>query len=244
MSVSDPAPTVTPLWLAIGFCTRLPVPRVAADAAARAAAVRWFPVAGSLIGLAVAGGAVLGARVDPWLGALVALALWISLTGALHLDGLADLADGLGAAHGDRTRLLAVMADPHIGSFGTVAIVLQLLAKLVLLHALGTAAWPALILVPVAARCGPLAWARWLPPLKPGLGAGIATGVRSRDLIGWGLVLLGLGWVRLGLLAAPVLILLWGLYLRRRIGGVTGDAHGAGIETVETLLLLALVIPA
>jgi len=137
-----------------------------------------------------------------------------------------------------------VMADPHIGSFGTVAIQLQLLAKLVLLHALGPTAWPALILVPVAARCGPLAWARWLPPLKPGLGAGIAAGVRRRDLAGWGLALLCFGLVRPGLLAAPLLILLWGLYLKRRIGGVTGDAHGAGIETVETLLLLALVIAA
>ena len=235
---------MTPLWLAIGFCTRLPVPRVVADGAARAAAVRWFPVAGLLVGLAVAAGAVLGARIDPWLGALAALAAWTGLTGALHLDGLGDLADGLGAAHGDRTRLLAVMADPHIGSFGTVAIQLQLLAKLVLLHALGPMAWPALILVPVAARCGPLAWARWLPPLKPGLGAGIASGVRGRDLIGWGLALLGFGWVRPGLVAAPLLILLWGLYLKRRIGGVTGDAHGAGIEAVETLLLLALVVTA
>jgi len=68
--------------------------------------------------------------------------------------------------------------------------------------------------------------------------------VRMRDLVGWGLALLGFGLVRPGLFAAPLLILLWGLYLKRRIGGVTGDAHGAGIETVETLLLLALVIAA
>ncbi|MEQ1479375.1 adenosylcobinamide-GDP ribazoletransferase, partial [Salmonella enterica] len=78
----------------------------------------------------------LGAQLDGWVAALATVTVWVGVTGALHLDGLADLADGCGAAHKDRARLLAVMADPHVGSFGVVVIVLQLLAKLVLVHAL------------------------------------------------------------------------------------------------------------
>ncbi|WP_010184952.1 adenosylcobinamide-GDP ribazoletransferase [Sphingomonas sp. PAMC 26605] len=229
------------LIVAFGFLTRLPMPRVVADGTDFAAAIRFYPIVGLAIGGLVAASGRAGSLIDPWLGALAALIAWVAVTGALHLDGLGDLADGLGAAHRDRVRLLAVMADPHIGSFGVVTIVLQLLAKLVLLHALVGLAWWPLILVPFAARIGPLAWARWLPPLRDGLGARVATAVRARDLIGWALVLTAGAAALPAMLAAPMLILGFGLWLRWRIGGVTGDCHGAGIELVETGLLLAIV---
>ncbi len=229
------------LIVAFGFLTRLPLPRVAADAGDFAAAIRFYPLVGLAIGALVAASGWAGSQIDPWIGALAAVIAWVAVTGALHLDGLGDLADGLGAAHGDRTRLLAVMADPHIGSFGVVTIVLQLLAKLVLLHAIAGIAWWPVILLPFAARIAPLAWARWLPPLRDGLGARVATAARARDLIGWGLVLAGAAVALPALLATPVLILGFGLWLRWRVGGVSGDCHGAGIELVETGLLLAIV---
>ena len=229
------------LIVAFGFLTRLPMPQVAADGNDFAAAIRAYPIVGLAIGRLVAASGWAGSQIDPWVGALAALVAWVAVTGALHLDGLGDLADGLGAAHGDRTRLLAVMADPHIGSFGVVTIGLQLLAKLVLLHALTGVAWWPVILVPFAARIGPLAWARWLPPLRDGLGARVATAVRSRDLIGWALVLGATAVALPAVLAAPVLVLGFGLWLRWRVGGVSGDCHGAGIELVETGLLLAIV---
>lgn len=234
------------LLLAIGFLTRLPVPRVEAGPGDFAAAIRWYPLVGLVVGVLVAGAGWAGARVDPWVGALAALAVWVWVTGALHLDGLADLTDGLGAAHGDladgRGRLLAVMADPHLGSFGVVALVLQLLAKLVLLHAVG--AWWPVALVPFAARIGPLVWARWLPLLQPGMGAAVKGAVRSRDLWGWALVLAGAEVAVPALVVAPLLMLGFGAWLWRRIGGITGDGHGAGIELMETGLLLALAIGA
>ncbi len=227
------------LVVAVGFLTRLPMPRVEVSADDFAAAIRFYPIVGLAIGLLVAAAGWLGALIDPWTGACAALLSWIAVTGALHLDGLADLADGLGAAHGDRTRLLAVMADPHIGSFGVVAIAGQMIAKLVLLHAVGIG-W-ALVLVPVAARMGPLAWARLLPPLRPGgLGAAVAGAVRSRDLLGWGLALALAAVAVPALIALPLLVLAVAAWLRRTLGGVTGDAHGAGIEIVETGLLVAL----
>lgn len=230
------------LIVALGFLTRLPLPRVASDADDFAAAIRWYPVAGVVIGTLVAGAGWAGSRIDPWVGALAALATWVTVTGALHLDGLGDVADGLGAAHGDRSRLLAVMADPHVGSFGVVAIVLQVLAKLVLLSVVSDGPWWPVALVPFAARIGPLAWARWLPSLGSGLGARVARAVRPRDLWGWAAVLAGAEVAVPALVAAPVAMLGFGLWLRRRIGGVTGDGHGAGIELVETALLLALVV--
>lgn len=228
------------LIVAVQFLTRLPTPRVTSDAGDFAASMRWFPAVGMLIGMIVAGAGWIGLHVDPWTGALAALAAWIGVTGALHLDGLGDIADGAGAAHGDRVRLLAAMADPHIGSFGAVAIGLQLCAKLVLLHAV-LAAGPAWWVVPIpfAARIGPLVWARWLPSLHEGLGARFAGIVRPRDIIGWSAILIAVAVAMPGLLATLLLVPAWGWWLQRRIGGISGDGHGAGIEIVETGLLLA-----
>jgi adenosylcobinamide-GDP ribazoletransferase len=231
------------LLVAIAFLTRLPVPIRDTGADDFAKAVRLYPLVGLVIGGVIATAGWLGALLDPWLGALAALLAWVWITGALHLDGLADLSDGLGAAHGDRARLLTVMADPHIGSFGVVAIVLQLAAKLVLLHLLLPAAWPAVLAIPALARFGPLVWARYLPALRPGgLGAAIAGAVRGRDLAGW-LALLAAACVAFPVLAVDVpLIALIGLWFARKLGGVTGDVHGAGIELLESGLLLALAI--
>jgi adenosylcobinamide-GDP ribazoletransferase len=227
------------LIVAIQFLTRLPTPRVASDAADMAGAMRWFPLVGALIGAIVACAAWAGSRLDSWTGALAALAAWVMVTGALHLDGLGDVADGTGAAHGDRSRLRAVMSDPHVGSFAVVTIGLQLLAKLVLLHAvLGTAPVWWLIPIPFAARIGPLVWARWLPPLHEGLGTRFGHTIRASDIAGWTAALIAVALFTPGVLAALVLVPLWGWWLRRRLGGISGDGHGAGIELVETGLLL------
>lgn len=227
------------LVVALAFLTRLPMPRAAVREGDFAEAIRLYPLAGLVIGVAAASAGWLGGRADPWLGALAALVMWVWITGALHLDGLGDLADGLGAAHGDRARLVAVMADPHVGSFGVVAIVLQLAAKLVALNLIVTHDWLALVAVPAIARLGPLVWARLVPPLKPGgLGAMIAGATRVRDLIGWGTALAGACVVLPPLLAAPLMIAALAWWFRRRVGGMTGDVHGAGIELLEVALLL------
>ncbi|MDF0488725.1 adenosylcobinamide-GDP ribazoletransferase [Sphingomonas sp. H39-1-10] len=233
---------MTGLLLAIQFLTRLPTPAVAANETAFAASIRWFPLVGLLIGALVASAGWLG-RGDAWIGALAALAVWIGVTGALHLDGLADLADARGAAHGDRARLLAVLADPHVGSFGVVALVLQIIAKLVLLHTLiGAGQWGPLVLIPFAARLGPLVWTRWLPPLHAGLASRFRTAVRRIDIVVWAAVSAGAGLVWVGVLVTPVLLVGWALYLRRALGGISGDGHGAGIELVETALLVAATL--
>lgn len=233
------------LVIAVQFLTRLPTPRLQVTAQDFAGSIRWFPAVGLIVGLAVAGAGWAANRIDPWAGALAALTSWVMVTGALHLDGLGDIADAAGAAHQDRGRLTAVLADPHIGSFGVVIIAMQLMAKLVLLHAvMARGLLAALVLVPFAARIGPLAWTRWLPPLHDGLGARFRGAVRLRDLAGWGAALLLAAWWSPSLLTVAVLVPAWGSWLLARIGGISGDGHGAGIELIETALLLVLLVGA
>ncbi|MEJ2458644.1 MAG: adenosylcobinamide-GDP ribazoletransferase [Novosphingobium sp.] len=209
-----------------------------------ARAIRWFPAAGFVVGLCLAGAAWIGLRHAPWTGALTALLVWIGITGALHLDGLGDIADASGAAHGDRERLSAVLADPHIGSFGVTAIALQLIAKLILLRlAMDEVPVTTLIAIPVAARIAPLVWALTLPPLHRGMGTSFGAGASWPVCAAW-LFLLGAAawWTGPALLLATAAMAFWGFWLHRRIGGISGDGHGAGIELVETATLAALVL--
>jgi adenosylcobinamide-GDP ribazoletransferase len=231
------------LIVAIQFLTRLPTPRIAVSSEEFAASMRWFPAVGLIVGAIVAAGGWAGARIDPWTGALAALILWVAVTGALHLDGLGDIADASGAAHKDRERLLAVLGDPHAGSFAVVTIALQLVAKVVLLHALlDRDAFAAIALVPFAARIGPLLWSRALPDLHAGLGSRFRNAVRPVDFLIWSLALVAAVWISPSLLIAPLVFLLWGWWLMRRIGGISGDGHGAGIEVSESLLLAAALL--
>jgi adenosylcobinamide-GDP ribazoletransferase len=231
--------------IALQFMTRLPLPAVRAEGQDFSASMRWFPLAGLVVGGAVALAAWAGMRTDAVLGGLLGLIAWTAITGALHLDGLGDMADAVGAVHKGRERLSAVLADPHIGSFGVVAIGVQLLAKLVLLSLVLTRAplW-VLPVVCMIARIGPLIWTLTLPSLHDGLGA------KFRGAVGWGHVALWTiptliaVWFVPGLAAGALLIPAWGWWIKARIGGVSGDGHGAGIECTESGLLLAVVMAA
>jgi adenosylcobinamide-GDP ribazoletransferase len=236
------------LILALQFLTRLPTPTLKefrpewlADSA------RWFAVVGVLIGSLVVAALWLGARVDPWLGALAALGVWAWVTGGLHLDGLADLADGLGAAHRSRERMLEVMKEPHVGSFGVIALVLALAAKLVLLMLLAKAGahrW-GLLLIPAWARLGAVWWSATLPPLAAGSGARFAETTDWRTLGVSAAILTGLSALLTpALLLAPLALWGWRRFLLQRLGGMTGDCLGAGVEYCEIVLLLLLVVAA
>lgn len=230
------------LIFAIQFLTRLPLPLHAGSGAdALAAAAKWFPLVGIIVGAAVAGGLVLGARIDPWLGALFALVAWVWITGGLHLDGLSDLADGLGGAHRNPKRLLAIMRDPHAGVFGNIALWFALSAKLILLMLLVKVpqGWLAALLIPAWARLGPLVWAQTLPALDGGMGQRLGTVAQPLAWVIWLALLGALSWLYAALLLwTPLLLLAWWVFLKLRVGGMNGDCLGAGIEVVETLSLL------
>ncbi len=227
---------------AFQLLTRLPMPTLGGTGDPARAAV-WFPLVGLVVGAIVA--LPLFLVPDPRLAALLALMLWVGVTGGLHLDGLSDLADALGAAHRDRERFLAVLADPHLGSFGAITLILQLIAKFVLLWLLAESetAWLAVPLIAAWARLGAWVWGQTLPPLKPGLGARFAgQGGYGLTLL-WGLALLAasLAWAP-ALMLAPLALWAWWRFLRQRLGGMNGDCLGAGIEVVEVALLVVLAL--
>ena len=228
------------LRLAAQFLTRLPVPGVTDFSPldlARSAA--WFPFIGLLLGIIVALVTfALGHRSAALAGVLGVLS-WVWLTGAMHLDGLADLADALGASHRDPQRFLAVLEDPHVGTFGIVSIVLALMLKVAALAMLAPDALWSVPLILAWARLGTLAWARWLKPLKPGRGARFSWQLPAGWIVFWTFSLLAVGVaVAPVLCAAPLIIAAWGGWLKVRLGGMTGDCLGAGIEVTECALLL------
>jgi adenosylcobinamide-GDP ribazoletransferase len=237
-------------WWALRFLTRLPLPRRAApDADVQARSVLFYPLVGLVIGALLAAlGAVL-ASADAGVGAALLLAVWVGITGALHLDGVADTADAWLGSHGDRQRALEIMKDPRSGAAGVTAVGLILILKFAALGALlAEHAWLALWFAPLLGRAAIVLMLLRLPYLRPdGLGALLAARL-PRPAAWWVLFAVGAGVVVFGyagsslLLAAVLIAGAFIVWLRRWLGGCTGDTLGAGCELVETAVLIAAVL--
>jgi adenosylcobinamide-GDP ribazoletransferase len=232
------------LRLAMQFLTRLPVSGVEDFSSldlARSAA--WFPFVGLVVGSIVGLVTFAVDHRSATLAAILGVLAWVWLTGALHLDGLADLADALGASHRDPQRFFAVLAEPHVGTFGIVSIVFVLLLKVAALALLPADALLAVPLILGWARLGTLAWGRWLPALKSGQGERFGWRIPSGWIVFWTLILLGASAaVAPPLCAAPLVIAAWGAWLKARLGGMTGDCLGAGVEVTEAALLMLVAL--
>jgi adenosylcobinamide-GDP ribazoletransferase len=233
------------LIVAVQFLTRLPTPRII-DVQPRdlSHSAVFFPLVGAVIGAAVALAVWALRPMDPWIGALGGVIIWVWITGGLHLDGLGDVADAFGASHRVRERFLEVLSDPHAGNFAVMAITLQVASKLVLLALMPATASPwAVVLIAAWARFGALVWSYTLQPLKSGLGEQFASDIRRPMIAAWSIVLIGASiWVAVPLLAALAIIPLGSLFWRHRLGGINGDGLGASVEVTESLLLLALIL--
>ena len=244
---------------AIGFLTRLPAGRDSAcDAKDVARSARWFPLVGGLLGgISVGALWLLSGVFPPLVSAVLIVAIDAALTGAMHFDGLADTADGFG---GGRTRAdaLRIMRDHAIGSYGAMALVLVVALKIATIATLADSsrAVPGLFLAPVLGRWSAVilsateSYAR--PPEDDGPNSvGSPTrfvGRRELTIATVTSVTLAIAVARwiggAALLLVAVVSIGWGLCCRRRIGGVTGDTLGAGIEICEcVVLLLALSMP-
>lgn len=243
------------LKVALIFLTRLPLhsdtPLALRDLAA---AAHLFPLVGALAGALAAAAywAAILVGLPSLPAAIAALATLVAVTGALHEDGLADTADALGAGT-DRERALAIMRDSRIGSYGTIALVLALLARLIALAglwdpvvvagtliaagALSRAALPVVMLMqPPARREGLATAAGRPPPLRVASGCALAL-----------LVALACLPMAKALLAAATLGLVATLVawrLGRRFGGHTGDTLGAVQQAGEIAFLMAIVAQA
>jgi adenosylcobinamide-GDP ribazoletransferase len=237
--------------VALAFLTRLPVrqdrPWQNADLAA---SVTMFPVVGLLVGLlgALAYAAAIALALPPLPAAVLALAALVWSNGAMHEDGLADLADGLGGA--TRAQRLEIMRDPRVGSFGVIALVLALLARAGALAALAApaevaaaliaaATWsrallpPALLALPRARIDGLAAQAGRPHPARVAAAAAIAILVA--------LVLLPPLVAAIALMLAALAGVMPALLAFRRLGGITGDVLGAIQQIAEIAFLLTLV---
>jgi adenosylcobinamide-GDP ribazoletransferase len=208
--------------------------------------VGFFPLVGLVLGFFLVGIAyVLNGYVPALPLAVILVTILAAATGALHLDGLADLFDGLAGGRGDPRRTLEIMRDSRIGAQGAVALVLVMFGKVAaLVSVLEHRDYLSLAAFPVVAR-----WVVTpqiaLYPYARAEGLGRAFSGEA----GWTQVVLATGTMAAiaGALGAPiakqallalVVTTLMGLWLRGRLGGLTGDIYGATIEIGETTALM------
>ncbi|MGP3971400.1 adenosylcobinamide-GDP ribazoletransferase [Streptomyces sp. 6N223] len=255
------------LRFAFGTLTVLPVGSPRWDRETARLGMLCAPVAGLAIGLAAAGlsWVLLELEAGWLLTSVVTVAAWAALSRGLHLDGLADLADGLGSGR-PAAEALDVMRRPDIGPFGVATLVFALLAQVAAVYEIlhhGEDQGLAAAVVGCLAGRAALSWAcrEGMPPARAdGLGAAVAgclsvgralaaagaaclvaaaLGALTADPAAGGAVAAASA-VVLGLSAAEVLL----RHCRRRLGGVTGDVLGAAAETAATVTLVVLAVTA
>jgi adenosylcobinamide-GDP ribazoletransferase len=232
---------VVDIAVAFQFLTRLPVPQVGFAPDGLARAVKFFPLVGLVIG---SGAALLEKLLTPHLdrpaSALAVLLYLVLITGCLHEDGLADVADSTGGW--SREQRLAILRDSRIGSYGVTALVLSLLSRAVLLAGLPLEHFTAyLVSTHVLCRWSMLPLSYYLPPAREneGQGARIAGLTSTASLVAGSLFTIATVIVALRkaaiapLLSAMAVPLLSGFFYARKFGGVTGDCFGATNQLTE-----------
>ncbi len=253
MRAAEGSGPVRGLIAATTFLTRLPVGRAAATVseADLRAGVGWFPAVGACVGMVGAtAGWLVAMRAPVAVAAVLAVALETLVTGAFHLDGLADTADGLGAASTGRDPL-PVMRESTVGAFGVVAVVLDLALRIAATAAVLGDGFPwAIVGAAGAARMAPLLLARTLRYLRPSAGSGgwVGRGVPAGAMLFAAATSVavaatagpaGAAAIVVGTLVVAVAV---GRVARRRFGGVTGDVFGAAAELAQTFALTAVVV--
>ncbi len=252
--------------LATMFLTRIPLPKVLINKVnhlssddypqAQANSFLYYPLVGFLLGASLV--VVAWFLSTPSIAAIIAVALLALITGGLHLDGVADCFDALGAGHSkqngsseQRETVLRVLKEPTIGTFGTVAIVLLLLAKYAAItHLFTTSNFNFIIGAIVLARLTPLLYFISTPYVRSG---GIADNVAQH--LNWQKVIISVAlsiivlstfipiyYLIISLVTVTIVLLIWRQLWLNTIQGLTGDCAGALIEIAETILLLLLCI--
>ena len=250
------------LRFAFGTLTVLPVRVTRWDRETARAGMLCAPVAGLAVGVlaALPGSLLLWGGAGPLLAAVASAAVPAALTRGLHLDGLADTADGLGSGK-PADNALRIMKQSDIGPFGVITLLFVLLAQVAVLQQLYARGWAhgavAAVVSGVVARLAlTLASRRGVPAARPeGLGAAVASTVPVAGALAAGVAVVavcagagalfgGYGALRHGLaaVAASVVAELLLRHCVRRFGGVTGDVFGALAETAATAALVCLAL--
>lgn len=239
-----------PFLVALQFLTRFPLhlPRVT-DQRTIGRSLLYYPLVGLLLGVVLATLHWVLDGAPALLRAILVLTAWAIITGALHLDGLADSADAWVGGLGGRRRTLAIMKDPYCGPMAVVALMLVLLIKLAALHGIDPDDWVVLVLAPGVARgTVPLLFLS-TPYVRPrGLGAALAANlprpaaatVVAATAIAAVFLADGKGlWMLVAV--GGTFLLLRGMMVGR-LGGATGDTAGALIELSEAAMLVAAAL--
>ncbi len=237
--------------IAIQFLTVFPIKMTfKPDDKSMALSLCFYPIVGLMIGCLLAFIAWLSQEKPPLLMAAIIVFAWVLLTGALHIDGLADSMDAWLGGLGDKDKTLKIMKDPYCGPIAVTAIVLLLLVKFTALFAVIKSGQISLIVLPpILGRLALLPLFVLTPYVNNnGLGAAIAHHISNKMVI---LVLivsiiaivLIVGLKSLWPIIAMLLIffaLRWQMMLR--IGGMTGDTAGALVELTEVATLLSIAL--
>jgi len=237
-----------PLAAALGFLSVFPLPASRQVQAALARSLPYFPVVGLVFGVTAAAlAAALSVLLPPAPASVLLVIALALLSGGLHVDGLADTADGFFSSR-PKERILEIMRDSRTGAMGTAAVASVLLLKCAAVASLPPQ-WfiPAAFLMPLAGRCSLLLAMIWLPYARPGGGLATVFGSARPWHAVWAAALLGSSsWFVAGGrgLAATVLVIIATAMLSRwswrKIRGYTGDTLGATCEIVEAIPALVL----
>jgi adenosylcobinamide-GDP ribazoletransferase len=237
------------------FLTRIPLAtRTLFDNKDYANSLAWYPVIGLILGgLGWLSAMALAGLSSTSLAAALVLAVWVLLTGALHLDGVADCADAWVGGFGDREKTFQILKDPRSGPIAVVVLVLVLLIKWAALEVLlGSEHWSIIWLIPLLAR-GAMPYIFWRLDYasSSGLGSALVKGLsRQRILISLLFVAITLvlslaAQLDILLLFVVVAVLIYFWWKRasyQKLGGFNGDCAGALVEFLELGLLLGLAI--
>jgi adenosylcobinamide-GDP ribazoletransferase len=237
--------------IAIQFLTRLPVPRALNSSETDIGkAAAFFPLVGVIVGGGAALMFVVLQRILPLPASVFCVIVFaVFVTNSFHEDGLADSFDGFGGGW-KKDRVLEIMRDSRIGTYGTLALIFVILGKFTFLSLLPAGQiWRWLIVAHTAARWTTLPLCMWLPYARAeGQGKLVAKQVGSREII-TGTVTLLLAFLLLpwqaalaALLAVALLTLLSGFYFRARLQGITGDCLGATNQLTEVALYVTALI--
>jgi adenosylcobinamide-GDP ribazoletransferase len=240
------------LRLALSWLTVLPVPAPVVDRRVAGAAIAVAPLVGLLLG-GVATGLLAGLDLlhcPPLLAGLVVVGLLALVTRGMHLDGLADTADGLGC-YGPPERALAVMKDGGVGPFGVVTLFVVLGIQVAGLAAVDHRWWVPPLAFAVSRGAFAVCCLRGVPAARPeGLGALVAGSQPWWAVAGWWVVFaaaavfVGPTWWQgpLVVLVAGAVVALLVRHVGRRFGGITGDVLGACAELVAAVVLGGLAL--
>ncbi|MBE9516214.1 MAG: adenosylcobinamide-GDP ribazoletransferase [Proteobacteria bacterium] len=239
-------------WIAFQFLTRIPVPapETATDEDYSKSLI-FYPLVGLVIGLILVLLQLPFFSAAAGMQAAILLTVWVLITGALHLDGLGDSADGWLGGQGDRARTLEIMKDTHNGVAAVVLIILVLLLKFAALSQLlaSTPGWTALIAAPVLARAAVVALMLTTEYVREaGIGTALVSQIPSKAAwlsiaisVALSALFLGL-WAPLVLVLTAVIAVAIRMLMVKRIGGTTGDTAGAMIEIIEATVLVGAAL--